>query len=152
MGVHVIEQHPRDAAGQVHEVLVVLQLVFEGRVRQGAALADVVTGQQLFDVVLQIGRFFGGRLHAAAAEHRGVEGGVQHMQDGLMNDDLHGDTSFQRMISGFCSSIPQPTPDCERKTRLSTEINFTKRAVSGIINKSHPPLRRWGSPMVHRES
>jgi len=90
VGVHVVEQHPRNAAGQVDEVLIVLQLVFEGRVRQRAALADVVAGQQLFDVVLQVGRFFGGQLHAAAAEHRGVKGGVQHVQDGLMNDDLHG--------------------------------------------------------------
>ena len=32
------------------------------------------------------------------------------------------------------------------------ETNFTKRAVSDIINKSHPPLRRWGSPMEHRGS
>ena len=44
------------------------------------------------------------------------------MQDGLMNDDLHGGTSFQRMISGFCSSIPQPTPDCERKTRRKADF------------------------------
>ena len=52
MSVHIVEQDARDAAGQVDEVLVLLQLVPESRVRQGAALADVVAGQQFFDVVL----------------------------------------------------------------------------------------------------
>ena len=88
-GMHVVKQHPRNAAGQVHKVAVVFQLVAEGGVRQWAALADLVAGQQLFDVVLQVGGFFGGHFHAAAAEHRGVQRGVQHMQDRLMNDDLH---------------------------------------------------------------
>ena len=94
MGVHVVEQHPRNAAGQVDEVLIVLQLVLEGGVRQRAALTNFIAGQQLFDVILQIGRFFGGQFHAVSAEHRRVKGGVQHMQDSLMNDDLHGQTSF----------------------------------------------------------
>ena len=89
MGVHIVEQHPGNAAGKIHKVLIVLQLIFKGRIRQRAALADVVAGQQLFDVVLQVGGFFGGHFHAAAAEHRGVQRGVQHMQDRLMNDDLH---------------------------------------------------------------
>ena len=89
VGMHVVKQHPRNAAGQVHKVAVVFQLVAEGGVRQWAALADLVAGQQLFDVVLQVGGFFGGHFHAAAAEHRGVQRGVQHMQDRLMNDDLH---------------------------------------------------------------
>ena len=52
VGVHIVEQDARDAAGQVDKVLVLLQLVPESRVRQGAALADVVAGQQFFDVVL----------------------------------------------------------------------------------------------------
>ena len=55
--MHVVKQHPRNAAGQVHKVAVVFQLVAEGGVRQWAALADLVAGQQLFDVVLQIGGF-----------------------------------------------------------------------------------------------
>jgi len=87
--VHIVEQNARDAAGEVHKIVVVLQLVFKGGIRQRAALADIVAGQQLFDVVLQVGGFFGGHFHAAAAEHRGVQRGVQHMQDRLMNDDLH---------------------------------------------------------------
>ena len=52
MGVHVIEQHPRNAAGQINEILIVLQLVPESRIRQGAALADLIAGQQLFDMIL----------------------------------------------------------------------------------------------------
>ena len=89
MGVHVIEQHPRNAAGQINEILIVLQLVPESRIRQGAALADVVAGKQLFDVVLQIGRLFGCHLHAAAAEHGGIQRGIQNVENGLMYDDLH---------------------------------------------------------------
>jgi len=38
--VHIVEQDTCDAAGQVDKVLVLLQLVPESRVRQGAALAD----------------------------------------------------------------------------------------------------------------
>ena len=30
VGVHIIEQHPRDPAGQVDEIVVLLQLIFEG--------------------------------------------------------------------------------------------------------------------------
>ena len=89
MGVHVIEQHPRNAAGQINEILIVFQLVPESRIRQGAALADVVAGKQLFDVVLQIGRLFGCHLHAAAAEHGGIQRGIQNVENGLMYDDLH---------------------------------------------------------------
>ena len=44
VGVHIIEQHPRDAAGEVYEIVVVFQLVLEGRIRQRAALADIVAG------------------------------------------------------------------------------------------------------------
>ena len=61
----------------------------ERRVRQGAALADVVAGKQLFDVVLQIGRLFGCHLHAAAAEHGSIQRGIQNVENGLMYDDLH---------------------------------------------------------------
>jgi len=89
MSVHIVEQHARDAAGQVDKVLVLFQLVPERRVRQGAALADVVAGKQLFDVVLQIGRLFGCHLHAAAAEHGGIQRGIQNVENGLMYDDLH---------------------------------------------------------------
>ena len=52
MGVHVIEQHPRNAAGQINEILIVFQLVPESRIRQRAALADLIAGQQLFDMIL----------------------------------------------------------------------------------------------------
>ena len=52
VGVHVIEQHPCNAAGQINEILIVLQLVPESRIRQGAALADLIAGQQLFDMIL----------------------------------------------------------------------------------------------------
>ena len=52
VGVHVIEQYPRNAAGQINEILIVLQLVPESRIRQGAALADLIAGQQLFDMIL----------------------------------------------------------------------------------------------------
>ena len=89
MSVHIVEQDARDAAGQVDKVLVLFQLVPERRVRQGAALADVVAGKQLFDVVLQIGRLFGCHLHAAAAEHGGIQRGIQNVENGLMYDDLH---------------------------------------------------------------
>ena len=89
MSVHIVEQDARDAAGQVDKVLVLFQLVPERRVRQGAALADVVAGKQLFDMVLQIGRLFGCHLHAAAAEHGGIQRGIQNVENGLMYDDLH---------------------------------------------------------------
>ena len=49
----------------------------------------LLMGTGIAAVVLQVGGFFGGHFHAAAAEHRGVQRGVQHMQDRLMNDDLH---------------------------------------------------------------
>ena len=89
MSVHIVEQHARDAAGQVDKVLVLFQLVPERRVRQGAALADVVAGKKLFDVVLEVGSLSGGQLHAAAAEHGGVQCGIQNVENGLMYDDLH---------------------------------------------------------------
>ncbi len=57
VGVHIVEQHPGNAAGKIHKVLIVLQLIFKGRVRQRAALADIVAGQQLFNVILQVGVF-----------------------------------------------------------------------------------------------
>ena len=87
--VHVVEQNARDAAGEVHKIVVVLQLVFKGGIRQRAALADIVAGKQLFDVVLQIGRLFGCHPHAAAAEHGGIQRGIQNVENGLMYDDLH---------------------------------------------------------------
>ena len=30
VGVHIVEQHPGNAAGKIHEVLIVLQLIFKG--------------------------------------------------------------------------------------------------------------------------
>ena len=107
MRVHVVEQNARDAAGEVHKIVVVLQLVFKGGIRQRAALADLVAGQQLFDVVLEIGGLFGGHFHAAAAEYRRIHGGVQHVQNGLMNDDLHGSYLVFIRIS-LAYSIAQP--------------------------------------------
>ena len=112
VGVHIVEQHPGNAAGKVHKVLIVLQFVFKGRVRQRAALADIVAGKQLFDVVLEIGGLFGGHFHAAAAEYRRIHGGVQHVQNGLMNDDLHGSYLVFIRIS-LAYSIAQPGPKGE---------------------------------------
>ena len=94
--MHVVEQHPGNAAGKVHKIVIVFQLIFKGGIRQRAALADIVAGKQLLDVILEVGCLFGGHFHAAAAQHRGVHGGVQHMQDSLMNNDLHG---VQNLIS-----------------------------------------------------
>ena len=96
MGVHIVEQHPGNAAGEVHKIVIVFQLIFKGGIRQRAALADIVAGKQLLNVILEVSSLFSGHFHAAAAQHRGVHGGVQHMQDGLMNNDLHGyKTSFR---------------------------------------------------------
>ena len=87
-------------------------LTGKGGIRQRAALADIVAGKQLFDVVLEIGGLFGGHFHAASAEYRRIHGGVQHVQNGLMNDDLHGSYLVFIRIS-LAYSIAQPGPKGE---------------------------------------
>ena len=72
-----------------------------------AARADIVAGKQLLNVILEVSSLFSGHFHAAAAQHRGVHGGVQHMQDSLMNNDLHGYKTSFRTKSFFAYSIAQ---------------------------------------------
>ena len=53
VGVHVIEQYPRNAAGQINEIPDCAP-ARSGKAEsgRGAALADLIAGQQLFDMIL----------------------------------------------------------------------------------------------------
>ena len=131
VSVHIVEQHPGNAAGKIHKVLIVLQFVFKGRVRQRAALADIVAGQQLFNMVLQVGVLFGGQLHGPAAEHRRIHGGIQNVQNGLMNDDLHCCSSFRDVV--FAPSIAQPPEKGESGPGILRILQFTNPAKRAIL-------------------
>ena len=90
----LLKDHPRNAAGEVDKIIVVLHFLQKGGVRQKPAVPAVVTGKGFLNAGGKIFVKVGVQLHGPIGEHRLGSTRVQQMENDLIQFDVHGKGSL----------------------------------------------------------
>ena len=92
---HLLKDNARNAAGQVHEILILGHLLGKSGIGQKAAVLDFIADEGFFDHRRKIFEQVGVQVHGAVGKQRFRGTGVQKMEDDLIDLDFHdGQCSF----------------------------------------------------------